>query len=164
MTRLTQQSPWDCSRQYRRYSHSERSYIISSYKRGKDIGSIAKRLKRGGWAITVEIARHFNNWAKGESRQRFSRVSSKSSNRAQTGLHQTKFSGAIQRKVSLSEYTKFAKAQKKTILIDSNLHVIRRSARRKRKFPEKKQTGRQSAKEVSEHLKTLLRGSFDGHR
>ena len=158
MSRLTEQSPWDSSRQYARYTHSERAYIISSYKRGHSIASIARRCKRGEWAITVEINRHFNHWKNPQSQQRHL-------NRSYTRHHrrhrQSRSSRPTRSSLPLSEFKKFAKAQQQKNVSESNINSVNKGALRNRKFQGREEVVSHSAKEVSEHLKALLRGSFN---
>ena len=51
---------WDCSRQNKRYSEKEKEFIQQSWKNGKSIVEIAKKLKRGYWAIEVQIMYNLN--------------------------------------------------------------------------------------------------------
>ena len=156
MSRSTAQSPWDCSRTYERYSHTERRRIISAYKRGQSVASIAKRCKRGEWAITVVIARHFNCW-KGMTGNHIRH------NRSNIHRHHRNHRSKLSRSRALfPAYTKFAKAQQpKNVsrIIKSNIHAnISKSALRNRRFEGKKEIVSASANDTANHLKKLLRG------
>ena len=158
MSRLTEQSPWDCSRQYLRYTHSERQYIISSYKRGHTVESIAKRCKRGEWAITVEVARHFNHWKGVKPQQRYNDKSYTRSSRRRH--HRSRSTAKALNALPLSEFKKFAKAQQMRNVSESNINSTTKCAVRNRKFRGREEVVSNSAKEVSDHLQELLRGSF----
>ena len=150
MSRSTEQSPWDCSRQYERYSFVERRRIISLHEQGQSTASIAQQLKRGEWAITVVIARHFNQWK-----------SRTANNRRQ--IPHTKLSQKTQSKsrARFPEYNKFrANAQQSNSKDHSHsINSIKRIAQRNRKFKGKNEIVSASAKEITSHLKALLRGS-----
>ena len=46
---------WDISNQNKKYTKQEKRFIKQSYKNGMSVIEIAKRLKRGYWAIKVQI-------------------------------------------------------------------------------------------------------------
>ena len=56
---------WDCSNQNKRYTIQEKQFIKHCYENGMNPISIAKQLKRGLWAIEVQImylkTNHRNN-------------------------------------------------------------------------------------------------------
>ena len=56
---------WDCSNQNKRYTIQEKQFIKQCYENGINPISIAKQLKRGLWAIEVQImylkTNHRNN-------------------------------------------------------------------------------------------------------
>ena len=147
MSRSTEQCPWDCSRKYARYSPHERGDIISQYDEGKSVADIAKRWKRGEWAITVEIARHYNYWRD---------VRPNRTNRHHQ--QQPEAFKAVEQPMPFSEYSKFAKMQQNQGM-NSETNV-KKSASRNRKFQGKQDVVSESAKEVTDHLKALLQGSF----
>ena len=46
---------WDCSNQNKRYTEEEKTFIEQSWKEGMTAIEIAKILKRGLWAVEVQI-------------------------------------------------------------------------------------------------------------
>ena len=52
---------WDCSNQNKRYTIQEKQFIKQCYENGINPISIAKQLKRGLWAIEVQIMYLKNN-------------------------------------------------------------------------------------------------------
>eukprot|EP01084_Bolivina_argentea_P176500 305421_1 len=52
---------WDCSNQYKHYTYQEKQFIEDCWKNNMSCREIAKILKRGLWAIEVQIMYIKNN-------------------------------------------------------------------------------------------------------
>ena len=144
---------WDCSRQNKQYSESEKKFIQQNWNAGKSIVEIAKKLKRGYWAIEVQIMYNLKRNIYDEERNH--------------NHNKVKSTGSSTRKRKKRPKDLMQKTQppprKKTRFIcinknfDGSVNSIKRTAQINRKFQDKKTNVIKTTKsEMQNHIGKLM--------
>ena len=144
---------WDCSRQNKQYSESEKKFIQQNWNAGKSIVEIAKKLKRGYWAIEVQIMYNLKRNIYDEERNH--------------NHNKVKSTGSSTRKRKKRPKDLMQKTQppprKKTRFIcinknfDGSVYSIKRTAQINRKFQDKKTNVIKTTKsEMQNHIGKLM--------
>ena len=144
---------WDCSRQNKQYSESEKKFIQQNWNAGKSIVEIAKKLKRGYWAIEVQIMYNLKRNIYDEERNH--------------NHNKVKSTGSSTRKRKKRPKDLMQKTQppprKKTRFIcinknfDGSVNSIKRTAQINRKFQDQKTNVIKTTKsEMQNHIGKLM--------
>ena len=160
-TRTRYGCPWDCSNQYKQYSYDEIKFIRRSLYKGISEEEIAKRLRRGLWAIQVQI----KNMQQCKNKSASSTKPLNSKQRKETlqliqalkKRQQTKTLQSNRAHFQHSRRPRLQKKQSKKMLTSRKFRAgIKMTAQQNRKFTGKKFIIETTHKELENELKNLL--------
>ena len=160
-TRTRYGCPWDCSNQYKQYSYDEIKFIRRCLCKGISEEEIAKRLRRGLWAIQVQI----KNMQQCKNKTASSTKPLNSKQRKETlqliralkKRHQEKTLPSNQSHNQHSRRPRLQKKQSQKMRTSSKFRTeIKMCAQQNRKFSGKKFIVETTQKELEDELKCLL--------
>ena len=160
-TRTRYGCPWDCSNQYKQYSYDEIKFIRRCLHKGISEEQIAKRLRRGLWAIQVQI----KNMQQCRNKSASSTKPLNAKQRKETlqliqalkNRQQAKHMQSKQVHTQQSRRPRLQKRQGKKMNTSSKFRSeIKMCAHQNRKFGGKKFIVETTQKELEDELKNLL--------